>query len=158
MYQHQQNRFDLFAFKWFAAVTLVAMAWGLFAAWVAFKYKIPLDLFNMLANDLNLTQSLVIGLLYGLLAGFILVVLGALGYYNPIIAFTILLAGIIMFFDFVFGASQINEPKNLIWLMAVPFVVIRDVVTYRLIKTEDEKEQRKNQKQFDGTKSQESFF
>ncbi len=158
MQYHQKNSFDPLAFKWFSIVTFILMAWGVLAAWFAFTYKIPLDVFSLLSHEQTLAQCLVTGLIYGLVASFILVILGSLGYYNPIIAFVILLAGIIMFFDFVLGNSHITESKNLIWLMALPFVIIRDVVTYIILcKINRRLDQAKDGK-FDGTQSQENYF
>jgi len=156
MKMQDQNQVDLLAFKWFSVVTFMLMAWGMLAGFFAFKYQVPLDSFSILFKELNLEQSLVVGLVYGLVASFILVILGTLGYYNPVMAFVIFLTGIIIFLDFIVGNTVISESKNLIWIMVLPFVIIRDLVTYSFLRKS--KSADTAHKKIDGTRTQENFF
>ena len=156
-YQNYQPT-ELVAFKWFFTVTSISMLWGLFSAWVAFKFKIPLDIFMFFDHDLNLTQSLVVGLIYGLVASFVLITLGVLGLYNPILVFVVLLGGFILFLDFILGKSEVTDAKNLIWLMVVPFIMIRDFITHLVIQDQKKRKRKVKEPKFDGTRSQENIF
>lgn len=158
MLYEDQYKSNTIAFKWFTCVTFFLVLWGLFAAWVASVWQIPLDVFSIFSQELNLNQSLVVGAVYALAASFILVILADFGFYNPVLAFIVVLVGITMFFEFIVGKSQINDSQNLVWLMALPFVGIRDLVTHYMLRHYSRKTARITDNDLDKTRSQGNLF
>ncbi|VAW73084.1 hypothetical protein MNBD_GAMMA12-510 [hydrothermal vent metagenome] len=115
---------------WLLAFLFCSAIWGMLSAGIAFQYNIPFDFFNVFKQPSELGHWYILGLCYGACIALSLVILEKFGAYNPVIAFVILMSGIILFTDMLFGRTSIVHSHHNIWLLLVPVVIIRDVVTY----------------------------
>lgn len=158
MQNTQYMELNTFEFKWFLTVTFCLMVWGMFAAWVATFWQIPLDVFSLFPQAPNLIQTLIIGAVYSLIVSFLLVIFSVFGIYNPVLGFIFLLIGLTIFLEFVVGKHAITDSRNLIWLMLLPFLVIRDLVTHLMLRFYDHKTKRINTPHPEILKSQEHIF
>ncbi len=115
---------------WLLAFIFCSAIWGMLSASIAFQYNMPFDFFKFLKQPDELGHWYLLGLCYGACIAVSLVILEKFGAYNPVIAFVILMSGIILFTDMLFGRTSIAQSHHHVWLLVVPVVIIRDVVTY----------------------------
>ena len=130
MINKEDSQPDLQLLVWFLAFTFTSAIWGIFAAGIAFNYSMPFDFFQIYPESNNQYNMFLLGMSYGAGAAVTLVMLEKLGAYNPVIAFVVLMGGIILFIDMLFGRTGLQNPQHLVWLMLVPIVIIRDIVTF----------------------------
>lgn len=130
MIQKHATLADFHIAGWFFAFIFCSAVWGLLAGGIAFQYEIPFDSFNLYPAEHDLYHCFLLGMAYCSAIAFSLVILEKLGAYNPVVAFVILMAGIILFVDMLFGRTSIVNSQHPVWLLLVPVVVVRDVVTY----------------------------
>ncbi len=115
---------------WLLAFVFCSAIWGMIAGAIAYQYNMPFDFFQLVNGSNELFHWFILGMSYGSAIAVALILLEKFGAYNPVIAFVILMSGIILFTDMLFGRSSLAHSYHQIWLLVVPVVIIRDVVTY----------------------------
>jgi len=115
---------------WLVAFVFCSAIWGMLAGAIAYQFNMPFDFFQFTGGSNDLYDWFILGMTYGTSIALVLIMLEKFGAYNPVIAFVILMTGIILFTDMLFGRSSIAHSYHQIWLLVVPVVIIRDVVTY----------------------------
>ena len=130
MIQRDSTLSDFRILAWFLAFLFCSAIWGLLAGGIAFQYNIPFDFFQQYPGSLDVFHWFILGLSYGAAIALGLVLLEKMGAYNPVIAFVILMSGVILFTDMLFGRTSIVDSQYPVWLLLVPVVVIRDIITY----------------------------
>lgn len=146
------------AFRWFLIQVFCLIGWGACAGLVAYRFQIPLDFLGLFTDANHQQQAIIAGISYCLALGLGIAILGSIGLYSSLMGFVVLLACIIALIDFISGRVVVTDMRNDLWLLVLPVILIRDLVTLKILQDHCRAQRERQEPVYDGSQSHNDLF